>query len=29
MRPMFLSEPPSFDDVLATLAQAERELNAP
>ena len=29
MRPMFLSEPPSFDDVLATLAQAERELNVP
>lgn len=28
MRPMFLAEPPSFDEVLAQLAQAERELNA-
>ena len=29
MRPMFLSEPPSFDDLLSQLAQAEKTLNAP
>lgn len=29
MRSMFLSEPPSFEDILATLAQAERDLNLP
>lgn len=28
MRPMFLTQPPSFDEVLAQLAQGERELNA-
>lgn len=28
MRPMFLAEPPPFDEVLAQLARAERELNA-
>ena len=28
MRPMFLTEPPSFDKVLTQLAEAERELNA-
>lgn len=28
MRPMFLTEPPAFNVVLAQLAQAERELNA-
>ncbi len=27
MRPMFLTEPPTFDDVLAVLTAAERELN--
>jgi hypothetical protein len=27
MRAMYLSEPPSFDDVLATLADLERRIN--
>jgi hypothetical protein len=28
MRPMFLFEPPAFEEILAQLAEAERELNA-
>jgi hypothetical protein len=28
MRPMFLAEPPSFDEILARLAEAERGINA-
>jgi hypothetical protein len=27
MRDMYLSEPPSFDDVFATLADLERRIN--
>jgi hypothetical protein len=29
MRDMYLAEPPSFDEVLATLASLERRLNEP
>jgi hypothetical protein len=29
MRDMYLSEPPSFDDILATLADLQRCINRP